>query len=46
MQKAISVDNVLTPSSKFYGVDPRDRVGGLHVFKKMKPRRSECCALL
>lgn len=40
MKKTISVDNVLTLNSKFYGVDPRDHVGVLHVFKKkMKPRK-------
>lgn len=46
MKKAISVDSVLIFNSKFYGVDPGDHLGVLHVFKKMKPRRSDCSALL
>lgn len=34
MKKALSMDNVLIFNSKFYGVDPRDHVGVLHVLKK------------
>lgn len=34
MKKAITVNNVLILNAKFYGVDPRDHLGVLHVFKK------------